>query len=97
MKSRSHGSLRIRNGVYSLIFHWKGTQHIKSLWTESESEAKQIKQDAEEHLHRIRSGKSALASKLLADRHPIIDVLFGSPEIGHCLADRSERETYGRW
>lgn len=46
--------------------------------------------DAEDQLARIRKGKSALASKLLADGHPILDVLFGSPQIGHMVAKPSD-------
>ena len=78
--------LRLRGGKYSLTFKWKGKTHIKALGTDNEAEAKQIKQDAEDQLARIRKGKSALASKLLADGHPILDVLFGSPKIRHLLA-----------
>ena len=38
-------SLRKRsNGKYSLVYWWKGKQHIKALGTTSEGEAKRIKQ-----------------------------------------------------
>jgi hypothetical protein len=80
-------SLRQRkNGDYSLVFWWAGKQHIKALGTDNEAEANQTKLDAEDQLDRIRKCKSALASKLLADGHSILDVLFGSAEIGHLLA-----------
>ena len=79
-------SLRKRtNSNYSLVFWWKGKQHIKALGTPDEQEAEQIKKDAEEQLGRIRRGKSALASKLLADGHSILDVLFGSDKIAHLV------------
>jgi len=74
------------NGNYSLSFWWKGTTHIKALGTDKEQAANHIKKDAEDQLARIRSGESALASKLLADGHSIIDVLFGSEDIGHLIA-----------
>ena len=73
------------SGNYSLVFKWKGKQYIKSLGTKDRREAEQIKKDAEDQLARIRNGRSALASKLLADGHPIIDVLFGSDEIAHLI------------
>ncbi len=79
-------SLRKRaNDNFSLVFWWKGKQHIKSLGTPNEQEANQIKKDAEDQLARIRNGRSALASKLLADGHSITDVLFGSDEIAHLV------------
>jgi hypothetical protein len=73
------------SGNYSLSFKWKGKSHIKALGTDDETEAKQIKQDAEEQLKRIRRGESALASKLLADGFDILDVLFGSEKIAHLI------------
>ena len=57
-------SLRLRKGRYSLVFWWKGKQHIKALGTDNLQEAEQIKKDAEEQIQRIRNGQSALASKL---------------------------------
>ena len=78
--------LRTRaSGIYALVFKWKGKQYIKSLGTKDRREAEQIKKDAEDQLARIRNGRSALASKLLADGHSIIDVLFGSDEIAHLI------------
>ena len=78
------------SGNYSLVFKWKAKAYIKALGTKDLGEAKQIKQDAENQLARIRSGESALASKLLADGHSIVDVLFGSEKIGHLLASPSD-------
>ena len=79
---RVMASLRKRsNGNFSLVFWWKGKQHIKALGTTDEGEAKQIKKDAEKLLVRIKRGESTISSKLLADGFSIIDVLFGSPEI----------------
>ncbi len=78
-------SLRLRKGVYSVIFWWEGKQRIKSLGTDNEAEAKQLKRDVEGQLTRIRRGESALASKLLADGHNILDVLFGSEKIAHLI------------
>ena len=49
-----------------------------------------IRQDAVDQLARIRSGESALASKLLADGHSIVDVLFGSEAIGHLTASPAD-------
>ena len=73
-------SLRKRaNGNYSLVFWWKRKQHIKALGTPDEQEANQIKEDAEEQLDRIRRGKSALASKLLADASQLIELLDSLP------------------
>ena len=66
------------SGNYSLSFKWKGKSYIKSLGTDDEQEAEQIKKDANEQLDRIRMGQSAVASQLLADGHSILDVLFGS-------------------
>ena len=43
-----------------------------------------------DQLSRIRRGESALASKLLADGHSIVDVLFGSEEIGHLVASPAD-------
>ena len=71
------------SGNYSLSFKWKGKSYIKALGTDNEQEANQIRKDAEDQLQRIRNGQSALASKLLADGHCIIDVLFGSSR-SHC-------------
>ena len=53
--------------------------------TPNEQKANQIKKDAEDQLDRVRNGRSALASKLLADGHSIVDVLFGSDEIAHLI------------
>ncbi len=78
------------SGNYSLVFKWKGKAYIKALGTEDLDEAKQIKQDAENQLARIRRGESALASQLLADGHSIVDVLFGSDRIGHLLASPTD-------
>lgn len=77
--------LRKRAGVYHVVFWWDGKQRIKSLGTEDETEATRIKQDAEDQITRIRRGESALASKLLADGHDILDVLFGSAKIAHLV------------
>ncbi|MHC4064981.1 MAG: hypothetical protein ACYSUI_10835 [Planctomycetota bacterium] len=78
------------SGDYSLSFKWKGKSYIKALGTDEEQVANQIKQDAEEQLARIRRGESALASKLLADGHSIVDVLYGSEEIGHLIASPAD-------
>ncbi len=78
------------SGNYSLSFKWKGKSYIKALGTDDEQAANAIKQDAEDQIARIRSGESALASKLLADGHSIVDVLFGSEEIGHLLASPAD-------
>jgi hypothetical protein len=78
------------NGTYSLSFWWKGKTCIKALGTDDEQVAKHIKQDAEDQIARIRSGESALASKLLADGHSIVDVLFGSEKIGHLIASPAD-------
>ena len=51
-------SLRLRNGIYSVIFWWDGKQRIKSLGTDNEAEAKQIKRDVEDQITRIRKGES---------------------------------------
>lgn len=73
--------LRQRNGKYSLTFKWRGKSFIKALGTTDEQKAKQIMDDSEAQLDRIRQGKSVLAAKLLADGFSILDVLFGSPEV----------------
>ena len=78
------------NGIYSLAFWWKGKTHIKALGTDDKQAADQVKQDADEQLARIRRGESALASKLLADGHSIVDVLFGSQEIGHLISSPAD-------
>ncbi len=78
------GYIRKRtNGQLAFVFAWKGKKHTKGLGTADQKTANQIREDANEQLTRIRSGQSALASKLLADGHSIMDVLFGSEEIGH--------------
>ena len=64
----------------------KSKSCIKVLRTTELAEAEQIKKDADDQLARIRRGESALASKLLADGHSIVDVLFGSEVIGHLIA-----------
>ncbi len=81
---------RRASGNYALSWKWKGKSHIKGLGTEDLAEAERIKQEAVDQLARIRSGESALASKLLADGHSIVDVLFGSEEIGHLLASPAD-------
>ena len=74
--------IRIRsNGKYSLVDGWKGKQYIKALGTTVEHEAKQIKQDAEKQVDRIKNERSPVAAKLLADGFSIVDVLIGSPEV----------------
>lgn len=78
------------NGMYSLSFWWKGKTYIKALGTDDEQVANEIKKDAEEQLNRIRRGESALASKLLADGHSIVDVLFGSEKIAHLINSPSD-------
>ena len=78
------------NGNYSLSFWWKGKACIKALGTDDVQTANQIKLDAEDQIARIRSGESALASKLLADGHSITDVLFGSEQIGHLIASPAD-------
>ncbi len=78
------------SGNYSLVFKWKGKSYIKALGTDDEQATNAIKQDAEHQIARIRSGESALASKLLADGHSIMDVLFGSEEIGHLIASSAD-------
>lgn len=84
-------SLRERsNGTYSLVFWWKGKQHIKALGTNNLQEAEQIKKDAQEQIQRIRNGQSATASKLLADGHSIMDVLFGSDKIAHLVKKKAD-------
>ena len=80
------------SGNYSLVFKWKGKSYIKALSTKDRSQAEQIKQDAEDQLARIRSGKKTLASRILADGHSIVDVLLGCEAIaqrGSQLARRS--------
>jgi integrase len=78
------------SGNYALSWKWKGKSYIKGLGTKDLAEAEQIQLDAVDQLARIRSGESALASKLLADGHSIVDVLFGSEEIGHLIASPSD-------
>lgn len=78
------------SGNYSLSWKWKGKSYIKGLGTKDLAEAERIQQDAVDQLARIRSGESALASKLLADGHSIVDVLFGSEEIGHLIASPAD-------
>jgi hypothetical protein len=80
---------RRANGMYSLSFWWKGKSYIKALGTDNEAEAKQIKKDADDQLDRIRKGRSALAAKLLADGHSIVDVLFGSDKIAHLVEQKT--------
>jgi hypothetical protein len=50
-----------RNGDYSLVFWWKGKQHIKAVGTKEEVEANQIKQDAEEQLTTVITTRRLLA------------------------------------
>ncbi len=78
------------SGNYALAWKWKGKSYIKGLGTKDLVEAEQIQQDAVDQLARIRSGESALASKLLADGHSIVDVLFGSEAIGHLIASPAD-------
>ena len=78
------------SGNYALSWKWKGKSYIKGLGTKDLAEAERIKQDAQDQRARIRSGESALASKLLADGHSIVDVLFGSEEIGHLIASPTD-------
>ncbi|MFQ5463534.1 MAG: tyrosine-type recombinase/integrase [Phycisphaerae bacterium] len=85
------GYVRTRtNGQLAFVFSWKGKKHTKGLGTTDEKVAEQIRQDANAQLDRIRKGESALASKLLADGHSIVDVLFGSEEIGHLIASPAD-------
>ena len=60
-------SLRLRKGIYYVVFWWDGRQLIKSLRTDNKAEATRLKEDVEAQLQRIRRGESALASTLLAD------------------------------
>ncbi len=69
------------SGNYSLSFNLKGGFYIKALGTEDLEQARQIKQYAEEQPAHIRRGESALAAKLLADGHSIVDVLFASRDL----------------
>ncbi len=78
------------SGNYALSWKWKGKSYIKGLGTKDLTEAEQTKQDAVDQLARIRSGESSLASKLLADGHSIVDVLFGSEDIGHLTASPAD-------
>lgn len=78
------------NGQLAFVFSWKGTKHTKALGTTDEQEAETIRQEANEQLDRIRRGDSALASKLLADGHSIMDVLFGSEKIAHLINSPSD-------
>ncbi|GJM23976.1 MAG: hypothetical protein DHS20C16_03910 [Phycisphaerae bacterium] len=78
------------NGMYSLSFWWKGKMYTKALGTDDEQVANEIKRDAEEQLANIRRGEFALASKLLADGHSIVDVLFGSKKIAHLINSLSD-------
>ena len=78
------------SGNYALAWKWKGKPYIKGLGTKVLAEAEQIERDAVDQIARIRSGDSALASKLLADGHSIVDVLFGSEEIGHLIASPAD-------
>ena len=83
-------SLRLRDGIYHVVFWWEGKQKIKSLGTDDEAEATRIKGDVEEQITRIRRGESALASKLLAEGHTIQEVLFGSEKIAHLIASPAD-------
>ena len=83
-------SLRLRKGIYYVVFWWDGRQRIKSLRTDNKAEATRLKEDVEAQLQRIRRGESALASTLLADGHDILDVLFGSEKIGHLIASPTD-------
>jgi len=78
------------SGNYALAWKWKGKSYVKGLGTKDLAEAEQTRQDAVDQLVRIRNGDSALASKLLADGHSIVDVLFGSEEIGHLIASPTD-------
>ena len=74
------------NGQRAFVFSWKGTKHTKGLGTTNEQEAERIRQQANEQLDRIPRGDGAMASKLLADGHSIMDVLFASEETGRLIA-----------
>ena len=78
------------SGNYAHSWKWKGQSYIKGLGTKDLAEAEQIRQDAVGQLARIRREESALASKLLADGHSIVEVLFGSEEIGHLIASPAD-------
>ncbi len=78
------------SGNYALAWKWKGKSYIKGLGTKDLAEAGKIRQDAVDQLARIRRGESALASKLLVDGHSIVDVLFGSEEIGHLISSPAD-------
>lgn len=85
------GFIRKRaSGQLAFVFSWKGKKHIKSLGTTNEDEAEQIRKDANEQLDRIRKGQSAVASRLLADGHDILDVLFGSDKIAHLIERKTD-------
>jgi len=85
------GFIRKRaNGTLAYVFMWKGKRHTKNLGTTEEKEADNLRRDADEQLNRIRKGRSALASKLLADGHSIMDVLFGSDQTAHLLPAKSD-------
>ena len=78
------------NGMLSLTFFWKGKRCIKALGSTSENEAKKVKKDVEDQLARIRRGQSPKATRLLAQGIPIVDVIFGSPEVTTLLASTTD-------
>ena len=78
-------------GRYSLDFRWEGRPYIRALGTTNQNEAARLKRDAETQLQRIRSGRSALAAKLLDEGFSIVDVLFGSPAIATRIGDQPDQ------
>lgn len=92
------GFIRKRaGGQLAFVFSWKGKKHIKSLSTTDEDEAEQIRKDANEQLERIRKGRNALASKLLADGHSIMNVLFGSDKIAHLIERKTDDNPFSHY
>ncbi|MCH7702890.1 MAG: site-specific integrase [Planctomycetes bacterium] len=89
-------ALFVRNGIYNIKLHWKASgerkqkPYTRSLRTTDLQTAERIRRDVEDQLERINSGRSPVASKLLADGFSIIAVLFGSPEVATRLDGESD-------
>jgi len=77
-------SLKLRKGVYAVIFWWDGKRRIESLGTEDEAEATRVQQDAENQITRIRRGEKPFLKQLFT-----IPVMRSLSQFGTALFQRA--------
>ena len=78
-------TIRQRGRYFSIQFRWQRKLKIKPLRIGDRADAERIKDKVESALDGLKHGRFPTASRLLADGHDILDILFPNEKTAHLL------------